>query len=183
MSPVTTAFSSWPLPFACLCPTTPCPLFLPTSHPRYGLQGPREWSQAPSGEFPLCSAPYLLTTHHHHLPPHHQPWKMPTRAKPGCSSHLAPCRLCRPDHAHLTSNVTRTGPPCATANMTTTLRSIPPHKHNPQITTNHPWKHPQNHGNNPAPRINHPHRQNQPTKMPQQTESSADAHQRGASAT
>ena len=36
--------------------------------PCYGQQGPRERSQAPSGEFPLCSALYLLTTHHHHLP-------------------------------------------------------------------------------------------------------------------
>ena len=60
--------------FACLCPTTgttPRALFLPASHPRYGRQGPRKRSRAPSGLFPLCSAPYLLTTHHHHLRPHH----------------------------------------------------------------------------------------------------------------
>ena len=98
--------------FVCLCPTTPRTLFLPTSHPRYGRQGPREWSWAPSGEFPLCSALYLLTTHHHHLLPDHQPWRTPTRAKPGCASHLVPRWLRRPDHAHPTSNTTRIGPPC-----------------------------------------------------------------------
>jgi len=54
MSPVMTAFSSLPpLPSACVCPTTPRALFLPTSHPRYGRQGPIERLQAPSGEFPL----------------------------------------------------------------------------------------------------------------------------------
>jgi len=54
MSPVTTAFSSLPPPpSACVCPTTPRALFLPTLHPRYGRQGPIEWLQAPSGEFPL----------------------------------------------------------------------------------------------------------------------------------
>jgi len=42
------------------------------------------------------------------------------------------------------------------------LRSIPPRKRNPRVTTNCPWKHPQNHSNNPAPRINHPH-ENAPT--------------------
>ena len=31
---------------------TPRALFLPASHPRYGRQGPRERSQAPSGESP-----------------------------------------------------------------------------------------------------------------------------------
>ena len=98
--------------FVCLCPTTPHALFLPTSHPRYGQQGPRERSQAPSCEFPLCSAPYLLTTHHHHLLPDHQLWQTPTRAKPGCASHLVPCWLHRPDHAHPASNATRIGPPC-----------------------------------------------------------------------
>jgi len=120
MSPVTTAFSSPPPPpSACVCPTAPRALFLPTSHLRYGRQGPRERSRAPSGEFPLRSAPYLLTTHHHHLAPHHRPWRTPTRAKPGCSSHLAPRWLRRPDHAHLASNPTRTGPPRATSNTTT----------------------------------------------------------------
>ena len=69
MSPVTTVFSS--PPSHCRCPTARA-LFLPASHPRYGRQGPRERSRAPSGEFPLCSAPYLLTTHHHHFLPHHR---------------------------------------------------------------------------------------------------------------
>src|SRR6266446_9327554 len=129
MSPVTTAFSSPPPPpSACVCPTAPCALFLPTSHLRYGRQGPRERSRAPSGEFPLRSAPYLLTTHHHHLVPHHRPWRTPTRAKPGCSSHLTPCRLRRPDHAHLASNATRTGPPSATANARNPSPSSAPHQ-------------------------------------------------------
>jgi len=56
MSPVMTAFSSLPPPpSACVCPTTPHALFLPTSHPHYGQQGPIERLQAPSGEFPLFS--------------------------------------------------------------------------------------------------------------------------------
>jgi len=56
MSPVMTAFSSLPPPpSACMCPTTPHALFLPTLHPRYSRQGPIEQLQAPSGEFPLFS--------------------------------------------------------------------------------------------------------------------------------
>jgi len=78
LSPVTTTFSSLPPPpSACVCPTTPRALFLPTSHPRYGRQGPIEQLQAPSGESPLfgplfannpppspcASLPALVNTH------------------------------------------------------------------------------------------------------------------------
>ena len=115
--------------FACLCPTTPRTLFLPASHPRYGRWGPRERPQAPSGEFPLCSAPYLLTTHHHHLLPHHQPWRTPTRAKLGRASHLVPHWLHWLDYAHPASNVTRISPPCH-GKCNHRPKSTPPRKHN-----------------------------------------------------
>jgi len=154
MSPVTTTFSSLlPPPSACVCPTTPRALFLPP-HTLAMADKDQQNGYRPLQVSSHCLAPCLLTTHHHHLVPHCWPWWTPTRAKPGCSSHLAPCWLCQPNHAHLASNHVNPPPPC---------------KCNPQI--------------NPAPRINHPRQRNWPTKMPQQMESSAEAHRWGPSTT
>jgi len=113
-----------PLPSACVCPTTPSALFLPTSHPRYGQQGLIEQLQAPSGEFPLFSLLFANNP--------------PPSPRAMLAASTQPCTLCFKSH------------------------QPPPHKCNPQIS--------------PAPRINHPRQWNRPTKMPQQMESSAEAH-------
>ena len=128
-----------------------------SSHPCNGWQGPRERSRAPSGEFPLCSAQYLLTTHHHYLPPHHRPWRTPTRA------FLPPCATSAVSTRPRTPRTGREPAPVPLQTRPPPPRQPPPRKCNPPITTNCPWKHPQKclktHGNNPAPRINHPRRQ------------------------
>ena len=136
----------------------PHALFLPTSHPRYGQWGPREQPQAPSGEFPLCSAPYLLTSHHHHLLPHHSPGERP----PGQSQGMPPtlCHVgCIDSTMHTPLQMWQESAHRATANATT-APSQSPSQTQSQITTNRPWKRPQNcpstHSNNPVPRVN-PH--------------------------
>ena len=50
---------------------------------------------------------------------------MPTRAKPGCTSHLVPRWLHRPNHTHTTSNMTPSAHH-ASANATTAPKSTPP---------------------------------------------------------
>ena len=95
MSPVTTVFFALPVLHR------PCSLPACLT-PSLWLTRTKRMVMGPSGEFPLCSAPYLLTTHHH------QPSQLPTRG----TSHLVPRWLRRPDHAHPASNVTRIGPPC-----------------------------------------------------------------------
>jgi len=126
MSPVMTAFSSLPpLPSACMCPTTPCALFLPTSHPHYGWQGPIEWLQAPSGEFPLFGPLFANNP----LPsPHTSPLAL-------VNTHQGKARVLFPPHAMLAALTQPCTPhfkPC----------QPPPHKCNPQINPapriNHP---------------------------------------------
>jgi len=153
MPPVTIAFSSLPPPpSACVCPTTPHALFLPTLHPCYGWWGPIEQLQAPSGEFPLFGPLFA-----------NNPPPSPHASLPALvNTHQGKARVLFPPHAMLAAS-TRPCTPCFKPHQ-------PPHcKCNPQI--------------NPAPRINHPHQRNQPTKMPQQMESSTKAHQWGPSAT
>jgi len=154
MSPVTTAFSSLPPPpSACACPTTPHALFLPTSHPHYGRQGPIERLQAPSGEFPLFSPLFA-----------NNPPPSPRASSPALvNTHQGKARALFPPHATLAAS-TR---PCTPRFKP--RQPPPPRKCNLQI--------------NPAPRINHPRQWNRPTKMPQQMESSTEAHRRGPSAT
>ena len=130
VSPVTTIFT---ITFACLCPTTLHALFLPASHFCYGWQGPREWSQAPSGEFPLCSALYLLTTHHHHLLPHHQPSKCSPWQSQGTPPTLA--ASIQP-HTHR-FKCDKNWPTVPWQMQPLPTSQSPPNKHIPQITTIH----------------------------------------------
>ena len=165
MSPVTTALSS---PHHRHQPHHPRSLFLPTSHPCYGRQGPRKQSWAPSGEFPLHSALYLLTTHPITLPltagpgecpPGQSQGAPPTSRHVGCVDPTMHTSLqTRREPAHPVPRQKRP-PPLRQPPLATLILWLTAHE-NAHETTRRPTKPPIYSRQQPSTQDNHPRRRN-----------------------